>query len=138
MKFFGRILLYNLLLLFSFSLSAESFFRLSKESILKGEPLTAQFEFKGGVNVKVPKNIISQNGVTAEYIGTEESVSIINMNVSRKKIVKFRIVTSKDGDLFTPDILVLVDGNEVHSGEISFSVSKDKYVPKNNWFDFGD
>jgi hypothetical protein len=90
------------------------------------------------VNVKVPKNIISQNGVTAEYIGTEESVSIINMNVTRKKIVKFRIVTSKDGDLITPDIIVLVDGNEVHSGEISFSVSKDKYVPKNNWFDFGD
>ena len=125
-------------LFFGFSLSAESVFRLSKESVLKGEPLTAQFEFKGGVNVKVPKNIISQNGVTAEYIGTEESVSIINMNVTRKKIVKFRIVTSKDGDQNTPDIVILADGNEVHSGEVSFSVSKEKYVPKNNWFDFGD
>ncbi len=148
MRFFGNYLkainniFLNLITLTIFLcpqfVSAEPVFRLSKTEILKGEPLTAQFEFKGGVDVKVPKNIISQSNVTAEYIGTEESVSIINMNVTRKKIVKFRIVTSKDGNLKTPDIIVEVDGKEIHSGEESFTVSKEKYVPKNNWFDFGE
>jgi hypothetical protein len=139
MKFFGNK--FFLVFLFSFlgtQIWADPSFRLSKDSILKGEPLTAQFEFKGGVSIKVPKNIISQNGVTAEYIGTEESVSIVNMNVSRKKIVKFRIITSKDGDLKTPDLVVFADGNEVHSGEQNFTISKEKYVPRNNWFDFGE
>ena len=140
LNFFKKIKYLSIFIIFvyPFFIQADPVFRLSKNEILKGEPLTAQFEFKGGADIKVPKNIISNNNVTAEYIGTEESVSIINMNVTRKKIVKFRIVTSKDGNLKTPDIIVESDGKEIHSGEESFRVSKEKYVPKNNWFDFGE
>jgi hypothetical protein len=140
LKYLNKINFFSILiiLVYPFFIQAEPVFRLSKNEILKGEPLTAQFEFKGGADIKVPKNIISNNNVTAEYIGTEESVSIINMNVTRKKIVKFRIVTSKDGNLKTPDIIVESEGKEIHSGEENFTVSKEKYVPKNNWFDFGE
>lgn len=97
-----------------------------------------RYELKGSGEVKVPKNIISEDGVTAEYIGVEESVNIVNMKVSRKKTVKFRIVTSKDGDLKTPDISIESEGGVVHSGRMEFHVSQEKYVPRNSFFDFGD
>ena len=135
MRFFGKLIF---LIFCSTQIYADVSFRLSKKNILKGEPMIAQFEVRGSTNIRVNKNVISQNGVTAEYTGSEESVSIVNMNMTRKKIVKFRIVTAKTGNLKIPDLVIEVDGREVHSGEEEFSVSNEKYVPKNNWFDFGD
>jgi hypothetical protein len=137
---FYKLLILSLLFFYNSILLSEDIFTLSKNSILKGEPLILKYDYKGKGDIQLPKNVYSENGVTAEYIGIEESVNIINMNITRKKSVKFRIVTSKDGNLTTPNIVLNVDGTSISSGNIPFTVSKDKYNPprRNSFFDFED
>ena len=120
-------LVYLVILVFPLSLLAEVQFRLSKDTVLKGEPLYAIFEINGNPDVVVPRNIFSKDSVTAEYIGIEQSFSSINFQVKRKKIVKFRVVTSKHGTLSLPEIQINVDGKTYSSGNVSFTVKNKRY-----------
>ncbi len=117
-------------ILFSFALSAEVTVRISQNKIKKGEPLYLLVEANAGENVENRRHIHSAKGVTAEFIGTEQSYSMINGRSSVKKILKFRVVTSKDGALETPSIQLSVNGQDKNIDPIQFSVSKEKYAPQ--------
>ncbi|HNI99660.1 MAG TPA: BatD family protein, partial [Leptospiraceae bacterium] len=81
-------------------------------------------------SVENRRHIHSSKGVTAEFIGTEQSYSMINGKSSVKKILKYRVVTSKDGALETPPIQMSVNGQDKLIDPIAFSVSKEKYAPQ--------
>lgn len=117
------------LLLFSFPILGEVKFTVSKEEILLGEPLYAQFEVDGNPEVSMMKNIYSENGVVAEFIKIEQVISSINFNVTRKKIVKFRIIASKPGKHKVPRLEINVSGSIVPSPETYFKVKSEKFQP---------
>ncbi|MCB1177125.1 MAG: BatD family protein, partial [Leptospiraceae bacterium] len=124
--------IYSFILLFfitSLALFSEAIGKLSKSKIKKGEPLTLEIVVEGRPNLKVPNQVVKSGGVAAEYVGTEENISIINGRTSQRKKLKFRIVTSKDGKLKTPVIPVIVDGVSEDVASIPFEVSKEKYEP---------
>jgi hypothetical protein len=133
MMYFGKksklVLIHLVIIFFSISLYSSPVAKLTKNKILKGEPLQLHLEFERKANIEIPKSILSENGVTAEYLGSEENISIINGNVSQKKILKFRIVTSKDGSLQTPKIQIIENGQLQEVPPLPFIVSKQKYVP---------
>lgn len=107
---------------------ADTHYSLSRQKVARGEPLYAIVEFDGNPDIKTSKRIFSRDGVTAEYIGIEQKITSVNFKVSRKKIVKFRIITAKKGDLQTPELTLQVDGNTVHLKPLPFQVSNKKYT----------
>jgi hypothetical protein len=124
-----KIIIFLLTLFISNSLFSDAIARLSKSKIKKGEPLSLEIEIPGGLRVSVQEQVVRSGSVTAEYIGVEENVSIINGKVTQKKKLKYRIVTSKDGKLQTPQIPIVVDGNSERVGSLPFEVSSEKYEP---------
>jgi hypothetical protein len=131
MKFFGSLLFF----LFSFGLFAKSKVYLTKDQVLRGEPFFLQIELNGDGEVETDKNIYSKEGVTLEYIGQEESINSTNFKVTRKKILKFRVLTTKTGNLETPSISYKLDGKEETVSPLKFTVKNEKYVAKANPFD---
>ncbi|MDX1959978.1 MAG: BatD family protein [Leptospiraceae bacterium] len=115
------------LLLLSFPALADVKFYLSKTKLKRGEPLTLLCEINDSKQVKPSGNIFSANGVVAEYLGQEESTTIINFEVTKKRFLKYRIVTSKTGQLETPSVKITVDGNDVSSNPLTFNVSKEQF-----------
>ncbi len=96
MKFFGNLFIF---LFISIPIFANPKVSLSKDTILKGEPLELRIEIGGSdPEVSLSKNVFSENGVTAEYVGLEDNTTIINTKVTHKKIVKFRILGSNSGN----------------------------------------
>ena len=75
MIFSGKLNFF-ILFLFSFTLSAEVSVGLSKKSIKKGEPLYLIVEANGGESVENRRHVHSAKGVTAEFIGTEQSSKV--------------------------------------------------------------
>lgn len=128
MKYCARFLVL-LLFLIPLQIFGEIKFSLSKTVIDKGEPLYAYFEIDGSPEVEITRKVVTQNGVTAEYIGQEDNITANNFEVSRKKIIKFRIVTAKSGNHEIPEITILVDGQKIHSKHESFKVTKNSYKP---------
>jgi hypothetical protein len=125
--------------IFAITIFADVSFHLSKSKIKKGEPIYIQCEVTGSEDVQPTSKVFSSAGVIAEYVGTEESVSMVNFEVSRKKILRFRIVSSKDGNLETPVIKVKVGGKEIISNPMKFTVSKEAYqnpIADNDFSDF--
>ncbi|HMV41365.1 MAG TPA: hypothetical protein PK079_01155 [Leptospiraceae bacterium] len=128
MIFFGRIVLF---LLFTGSLFANPKIALNKGTILKGEPLELSIEIGGSdPEVSLSKNVFSENGVTAEYIGLEDNTTIINSKITNKKIVKFRILTAKTGNLTTPKIILSINQQPFTAESIAFTVKPEKYTPR--------
>ncbi|MBP7281097.1 MAG: BatD family protein [Leptospiraceae bacterium] len=104
---------------------------LNKNTVLKGEPLELRIEIAGSdPEVSISKNIFSENGVTAEYLGVESNTTIVNMKVTQKKIIKFRILSSKSGSLTTPKIIFSVDQQPYTADAIAFTVKPEKFVPR--------
>jgi hypothetical protein len=128
MRYSGKMKYLFILLVIVVDIFAEPSARLSKSKILKGEPLQLFVEFQGKSSVRNVQVVTTQNGVSAEYLGVEENISIVNGKVSQKKILKYRVITPKDGSLQTPEIKVVENGTEVMVPSIPFQVSKEKYV----------
>ncbi|MCX7998698.1 MAG: BatD family protein, partial [Leptospiraceae bacterium] len=120
-------LISTIFLSFNF-LQAEPLIRLSKEKVLKGEPLYLELEFKGKPNLEIPQKVITQSNVTLEYLGSQDNLSIINGKVSQERTLKFRVVTSKDGKLQTPPFTILENGSPIPIPSKAFEVSKQRYV----------
>jgi hypothetical protein len=126
MKFFG-----SLIFLFCFlNLSASPKSYLTKSEILKGEPLFLHIDLEGEGEVALTKNVFSEDGVTLEYIGLEESYSSINFKVTRKKIIKFRVLTAKAGNLRTPALSFEYNSKTISTESVSFKVKNERYVPQ--------
>ncbi|MCB1192503.1 MAG: BatD family protein [Leptospiraceae bacterium] len=128
MKYFGNLFLF-ILLLIPISIFGEIKFSLSKTVIDKGEPLYAYFEIDGSPEIEISRKVVTQNGVTAEYIGQEDNITAKNFEVSRKKIIKFRILSTKPGTHQIPNIQIMVDGKQVQSQDQSFEVTNQRYNP---------
>ena len=133
MKFFGSIII--LLSLVPLLADPPKVY-LNKNTVLKGEPLELRIEIAGSdSNVSISKNVFSENGVTAEYLGVESNTTIVNMKVTQKKIIKFRIVSSKSGNLITPKIIFSVDQQAYTADAIAFTVKPEKFVPRQRQVD---
>ncbi len=128
MKYFGSLLIFFFI---SISIFADPKVYLSKDTILKGEPLELRIEIGGSdPEVSISKNVFSENGVTAEYVGLEDNTTIINTKVTHKKIVKFRVLSSKSGNLTTPKIILSINQQPFTASALTFTVKPEKYAPK--------
>ena len=128
MKFFGNLFIF---LFISIPIFANPKVSLSKDTILKGEPLELRIEIGGSdPEVSLSKNVFSENGVTAEYVGLEDNTTIINTKVTHKKIVKFRILSSKSGNLTTPKIILSINQQPFTANSLAFTIKPEKYSPK--------
>jgi hypothetical protein len=128
MKYFGSILIF---LFLTSGIFANPKVYLNKNTILKGEPLELLIEIGGAdPEVSLSKNVFSENGVTAEYVGLEDNTTIINSKVTHKKIVKFRVVSSKVGNLTTPKIILSINQQPFTADALAFTVKPEKYTPK--------
>ena len=86
MKFFGNLVLFFFILIPVFADPPKVY--LNKNTVLKGEPLELRIEVAGSdPEVSISKNVFSENGVTAEYLGVESNTTIVNMKVTQKKII---------------------------------------------------
>lgn len=129
MKFFGNLVLFFFILIPVFADPPKVY--LNKNTVLKGEPLELRIEVAGSdPEVSISKNVFSENGVTAEYLGVESNTTIVNMKVTQKKIIKFRILSSKPGNLVTPKIVFSVNQQPYTADAISFTVKPEKFVPR--------
>jgi hypothetical protein len=128
MKYFGSIIVF---LFLTGSIFANPKVYLNKNTILRGEPLELRIEIGGSdPEVSLSKNVFSENGVTAEYVGLEDNTTIINSKVTHKKIVKFRVLSSKSGNLTTPKIILSINQQPFTAESLAFIVKPEKYTPK--------
>lgn len=120
----GKLILFPIFLL-SLQINAET--RISSDTVRLGEPLEIEIEFKNNERVEVIKRAFEQDGVTANYSGIEQRTTIINMNQSSSKIIKYTVIPHKAGNYHTPDIEIEVNGKVIHTGRFSFKVLNEKY-----------
>ncbi|MEM7184261.1 MAG: hypothetical protein AAF518_25405 [Spirochaetota bacterium] len=100
---------------------------MSRQEVAQREPLYAIIEFSGNPDIEPTKPVFSHKGVTAEYVGVEQKITSVNFNVTRKKIIKFRILTTKKGSLQTPELQILVNGKPRKFPPQTFLVNQKKY-----------
>ena len=120
------------IIMFYFCLSgflfAENRTILSSDTVKIGEPLSIRIQLEGNPAVKIIRQSFRGNGVVATYSGMEQSTSIVNMAVSRHKIIRYVIIPDRPGKFAIPEIAVEVDGSIYRTPPANFTVLNEKYT----------
>ncbi|XDD52493.1 BatD family protein [Leptospira sp. WS92.C1] len=113
-----------IVLLFTFqSLAAdETKFYVTRNIFHLGEESFAIFEMDTRSKYTIPKNSFSNSELTAVYAGVEENTTIVNFQVFRKRLLKFRIRALKHGTFFLPPISIEVNGRKFQPGSVQIQV----------------
>ncbi|MCG6169815.1 BatD family protein [Leptospira sp. FAT1] len=111
-------------LLFAYqSLSAdETKFYVTRNMFHLGEESYAVFEMDMGSKFAIPQNSFSNGDITVFYAGSEENTTIINFQVFRKRLLKFRIKASKQGVFTLPSVSIEVNGKNFTPGPLQVQV----------------
>lgn len=108
MRFPFRFLL---LFLFCSALNAEETkFYVTRNVFPLGEESLAVFELDMDSKFSIPNSSFSNGDLTLVYVGVEENRTIINFQVFRKRLLKFRIRASREGSFTLPSVAIEVDG----------------------------
>ncbi|WP_246057337.1 BatD family protein [Leptospira gomenensis] len=104
--------LYRLILfLFCSALNAEETkFYVTRNIFPMGEESLAVFELDMNSKFSIPNSSFSNGDITLVYAGVEENTTIVNFQVFRKRLLKFRIRASKEGSFTLPSVAIDVDG----------------------------
>ncbi|MBW9233231.1 BatD family protein [Leptospira santarosai] len=95
------------------SLAAEETkFYVTRNTFHLGEESYAVFEMDMGSGFSIPQNSFSSGDVSVFYAGSEENTTIVNFQVFRKRLLKFRIKVSKQGVFTLPRMSIEVNGKK--------------------------
>ncbi|TGK20638.1 aerotolerance regulator BatD [Leptospira stimsonii] len=107
----------------TFTLSAEETkFYVTRNMFHLGEESYAVFEMDLNSKYTIPQNSFSNGDVTVFYSGIEENTTIINFQVFRKRLLKFRIKPTKQGTFALPPLSIEVNGKTFTPGAVQVQV----------------
>ncbi|TGM58843.1 aerotolerance regulator BatD [Leptospira adleri] len=112
-----------LLFLGTFALGAEETkFYVTRNMFHLGEESYAVFEMDLNSKYTIPQNSFSNGDITVFYSGVEENTTIINFQVFRKRLLKFRIKAAKQGVFPLPNLSIEVNGKTFTPGAVQVQV----------------
>lgn len=105
------------------SLAAEETkFYVTRNTFHLGEESYAVFEMDMGSRVSIPQNSFSSGDISVFYAGSEQNTTIVNFQVFRKKLLKFRIKASRQGVFTLPRMSIEVNGKKFVSDPLQIQV----------------
>lgn len=119
------------------SISAEETkFYVTRNTFPLGEESYAVFELDMASRFSIPQKYYSNSDVSVTYAGSEENTTIINFQVFRKRLLKFRIQASKQGMFTLPALSIEVNGNMFSPPPLKIQVlEKSKIAKRGSFFD---
>ncbi|WP_408611633.1 BatD family protein [Leptospira ainlahdjerensis] len=116
-------ILFVLILFGPFALGAEEIkFYVTRNMFHLGEESYAVFEMDLNSKYTIPQNSFSNGDLTVFYAGIEENTTIINFQVFRKRLLKFRIKASKQGTFELPQLSIEVNGKPFTPGSVQVQI----------------
>ncbi|WP_332460812.1 BatD family protein [Leptospira ainazelensis] len=107
----------------AFALGAEETkFYVTRNMFHLGEESFAVFEMDLNSKYTIPRNSFSNGDITVVYASIEENTTIINFQVFRKRLLKFRIKASKQGTFELPPLSIEVNGKTFTPGATQVQV----------------
>lgn len=103
-----------------------------------GEESYAVFEMDIGSKFSIPQNSVSNGDVTVFYAGSEENTTIINFQVYRKRLLKFRIKALRQGVFALPPVSIEVNGKKFVPGPLQIQVLARSQTAKSRGGSFFD
>ncbi|URD71809.1 BatD family protein [Leptospira borgpetersenii] len=105
------------------SLAAEETkFYITRNTFHLGEESYAVFEMDVDSRASIPQNSFSNGDISVFYAGSEENTTIINFQVFRKRLLKFRIKASRQGVFTLPPVSIEVNGKKFVSDPLQIQV----------------
>lgn len=105
------------------SLAAEETkFYITRNTFHLGEESYAVFEMDMDSRASIPQNSFSNGDISVFYAGSEENTTIINFQVFRKRLLKFRIKASRQGVFTLPPVSIEVNGKKFVSDPLQIQV----------------
>ncbi|OMI16360.1 aerotolerance regulator BatD [Leptospira weilii serovar Heyan] len=105
------------------SLAAEETkFYVTRNTFHLGEESYAVFEMDMDSRVSIPQNSFSSGDISVFYAGSEQNTTIVNFQVFRKKLLKFRIKASRQGVFTLPRMSIEVNGKKFVSDPLQIQV----------------
>ncbi|WP_245667267.1 BatD family protein [Leptospira tipperaryensis] len=116
-------ILFVLFFFLTFALGAEEIkFYVTRNMFPIGEESYAVFEMDLNSKYTIPQNSFSNGDLTVFYAGVEENTTIINFQVFRKRLLKFRIKPSKQGTFVLPPLSIEVNGKTFTPSSVQVQV----------------
>lgn len=113
------------------SLSAEETkFYITRNTFPLGEESYAVFELDMNSRFLIPQKSYSNSDVSISYAGSEENTTIVNFQVFRKRLLKFRIQASKQGVFTLPTLSIEVNGKTFSPPPLKIQVLEKSKVTK--------
>ena len=97
--------------------------RLDHDTIMAGETVGLNIVVEGG-NPQSYEQFPAVQGLTIQYAGTSQNVTMINGVTIAKRILKFAITASEPGTYVIPRVHVVVDGKPVATQPVKLTVTK--------------
>lgn len=117
------------------SISAEETkFYVTRNTFPLGEESYAVFELDMASRFSIPQKYYSNSDVSVTYAGSEENTTIINFQVFRKRLLKFRIQASKQGMFTLPTLSIEVNGNMFSPPPLKIQVLEKSKIAKRGSF----
>lgn len=105
------------------SLAAEETkFYVTRNTFHLGEESYAVFEMDMDSRASISQNSFSNGDISVFYAGSEENTTIINFQVFRKRLLKFRIKASRQGVFTLPPVSIEVNGKKFVSDPLQIQV----------------
>lgn len=113
------------------SLSAEETkFYITRNTFPLGEESYAVFELDMSSRFLILQKSYSNSDVSVSYAGSEENTTIVNFQVFRKRLLKFRIQASKQGVFTLPTLSIEVNGKTFSPPPLKIQVLEKSKVAK--------
>ena len=96
---------------------------LDRQTISAGETAQLSLTFEGGTP-DVPPPISGGQGLTVQFAGTSQQISIVNGRTSASTSYNYRITAAQPGQFTIPAIRAMVNGGPVTSQPLTLSVVK--------------
>ncbi|WP_425591040.1 BatD family protein [Leptospira barantonii] len=116
----------------------ETKFYVTRNMFHLGEESYAVFEMDMGAKFSIPQNSVSNGDVTVFYAGSEENTTIINFQVFRKRLLKFRIKAIRQGVFSLPPVSIEVNGKKFVPGPLQIQVLARSQTAKSRGGSFFD
>jgi hypothetical protein len=97
--------------------------QLDRDSVMVGETASLTISVEGGTPQSV-ENFKPSPGLTIQYQGTSQNMTIINGATSSKRILSFAIQASQPGQFEIPSVRVTVDGAPYSTEPLRLTVTK--------------
>lgn len=102
---------------------------LESRRIAAGESTTLRISVSGAQGVK-PVTIPTVPGLSIQYAGMGQSISIVNMQMSKSVILNFSVTGERPGSYRIPPLVFDIDGRRLRSPELALTVVKGTVRPE--------